>query len=171
MNPNPNMQEVVITRVFDFPVEVVWKAWTDPSLVMQWWGPEHYTSPRCEIDFREGGKYLFSMRAPDSHGGQESFSAGVYKKIVPLERLEFSQYMADQEGNYIDPAQIGLPADFPANVDMVIEFFARGEQTELKITEYGWTPGEMLKYAIMGMNQSLDKLAENIGAMYRSKES
>ncbi|MCQ6562806.1 SRPBCC family protein [Paenibacillus mendelii] len=171
MNRNPSTQEVVITRVFDFPVELVWKAWTNPSLVMQWWGPIQYTSPRCEIDFREGGKFLFCMRAPDSQGGQESYSAGVYKKIVPMERLEFNQYLADQDGSYIDPAQIGLPSDFPANVEFVIEFVAKGEQTELKITEYGWTPGEMVKYAIMGMNQSLDKLAENIGPIYRSKES
>lgn len=160
-----NKQDVVITRVFDFSVELVWKAWTNPSLVMQWWGPAHYTSPRCEIDFREGGKFLFCMRAPDSHGGQESYSAGIYKVIKPLERLEFNQYLSDANGNYIDPAEAGLPSDFPSNVEFVIEFSSIGERTELKITEYGWTPGEMLKYALLGMNQSLDKLAERIGPM------
>ncbi|MCU6792198.1 SRPBCC domain-containing protein [Paenibacillus sp. WQ 127069] len=162
MSKSPNMQDIVITREYDYPVELVWKAWTDPTLVMKWWGPAHYTSPRCVIDFREGGKYVFAMRAPETHGGTESYSAGVYKKIVPMQRLEFNQYLSDRDGNAIDPVQVGVPADFPKNIEFIIEFIAKGEQTELKITEYGWTAGEMLKYAIMGMNESLDKLAAHI---------
>ncbi|RJE90819.1 SRPBCC domain-containing protein [Paenibacillus sp. 1011MAR3C5] len=162
MNASPNKQDIVITREYDYPVELVWKAWTDPTLVMKWWGPTNYTSPRCEIDFREGGKYVFCMRAPDAQGGMESYSAGVYKKIVPMERLEFSSYLSDRDGSAIDPVEAGVPSDFPRNIEFVIEFIAKGERTELKITEYGWTAGEMLKYAIMGMNQSLDKLAANL---------
>lgn len=53
-----NKQAIVITRTFDIPVEIVWKGWTDPGLMMQWWGPAEFTSPICEIDLREGGKYL-----------------------------------------------------------------------------------------------------------------
>ncbi len=159
MIPKPNMQDIVITHEFNYPVELVWKAWTDPSLVMQWWGPSQYTSPRCKIDFREGGKYVFSMRAPEEHGGLESFSAGVYKKIVPMQRLEFNQFLSDQDGNAIDPSQAGIP-DFPKNIEFVIEFIAKGNQTELKIMEFGWSASEMRKYAIIGMNQSLDKLAK-----------
>ncbi len=71
MNQNSNKQDLVITRVLDIPVEWVWKGWTDPKLVPLWWGPAHYTSPRCEIDFREGGKYLFCMRAPKEQGGMD----------------------------------------------------------------------------------------------------
>lgn len=162
MSTSPNKQDIVITREYDYPVELVWKAWTDPTLVMKWWGPTNYTSPRCEIDLREGGKYVFCMRAPDTHGGLESYSAGVYKKIVPMERLEFTSYLSDRDGNAIDLVQADVPSDFPRNIDFVIEFIAKGERTELKITEYGWTVGEMLKYAILGMNQSLDKLATNL---------
>ncbi|WP_159884524.1 SRPBCC family protein [Paenibacillus puerhi] len=162
MYASAGKQDIVITREFDYPVELVWKAWTDPALVMKWWGPTHYTSPRCEIDFREGGKYVFCMRAPDTHGGLESYSAGIYTKIVPMERLEFTSYLSDRDGNAIDPAQAGVPSDFPRHIEFVIEFIAKGERTDLKITEFGWTVGEMLKYAIMGMNQSLDKLAANL---------
>ncbi|WP_052759761.1 SRPBCC family protein [Paenibacillus sp. DMB20] len=93
MNVNPKKQDIVITREYDYPLELVWKAWTDPTLVMKWWGPTNYTSPRCEIDFREGGKYVFCMRTPITQGGIESYSAGVYKKIVPMERLEFNSYI------------------------------------------------------------------------------
>ncbi len=162
MSTSPNKQDIVITREYDYPVQLVWKAWTDPTLVTKWWGPTNYTSPRCEIDLREGGRYVFCMRAPDTHGGLESYSAGVYKKIVPMERLEFTSYLSDRDGNAIDPVQADVPSDFPRNIDFVIEFIAKGERTELKITEYGWTVGEMLKYAILGMNQSLDKLATNL---------
>ena len=44
-------QEIVITRIFDAPRELVWKAWTDPDHLMRWWGPEGFTSPACKIDF------------------------------------------------------------------------------------------------------------------------
>ncbi|MVP00458.1 SRPBCC domain-containing protein [Paenibacillus lutrae] len=128
-------------------------------------GPTNYTSPRCEIDLREGGKYVFCMRAPDTHGGMESYSAGVYKRIVPTERLEFNSYLSDREGNAIDPVQVGVPSDFPRNIEFVIEFIAKGERTELKITEYGWSAGEMMKNAILGMNQSLDKFAANLNEL------
>lgn len=162
MDASSNKQDIVITREYDYPVELVWKAWTDLTLVMKWWGPTHYTSPRCVIDLRKGGKYVFSMRAPEAQGGMESYSAGIYKKIVPMKRLEFSSYLSDRDGNAIDPIQAGVPADFPRHIEFVIEFIAKGERTELKIMEFGWTVGEMLKHAITGMNQSLDKLDANL---------
>ncbi len=164
MNQSTNKQDLVITRVFNIPIDLVWKAWTDPKLVMLWWGPTDYTSPRCEIDFREGGQYLFCMRAPQEQGGQDLYSTGVYKKIVPMERLEFTQSMADKDGNKIDPAQAGVP-DYPKEIEFVIEFKSKGGQTELTITEYGWTLGQMAEFAVIGMNQSLDKLASGIGSL------
>lgn len=168
MNSDSNKQDLVITRVFDIPVEWVWKGWTDPKLVPLWWGPAHYTSPSCEIDLREGGKYLFCMRAPQDQGGQDFYSAGVYTKIVPYERLEFTQTLADADGNPIDPAQVGMPPDFPREVRFVLEFKAQGEaRTELTITEHDWTLGQMSKYAVIGMNQSMDKFAAGIGPLYR----
>jgi len=49
-------ERMVVTRIFDAPRELVWKAWTDPKYVMQWWGPKGFTAPFCEMDFRVGGK-------------------------------------------------------------------------------------------------------------------
>jgi len=158
---------IVITRKFDIPVDLVWKAWTNPEWVMKWWGPADYTSPSCSVDLREGGKYLFCMRAPASQGGQDFYSVGVYESIVPMERLEFTQHLSDKEGNAIDPAQVGMPPDFPKKVQFQVQFKAlEGGQTELTITEYGWvTLGQMREYNIIGMNQSLDKLALAIAPM------
>ncbi len=155
-------EELVITRIIDAPLEMVWKAWTIPEHVMRWWGPKDYTSPTCKIDLREGGKYIFCMRAPEYQGGQDSYTAGVYTKIVPMQRLEFTQGLSDQDGNPIDPAQVGMPPDFPKEINTVVVFKAKGSMTQLVITEYGWTPGQMAVYSYAGMHQSLDKLADSL---------
>ncbi len=149
MNQESKKQELVITRVFDLPVELVWKAWTDPELVMKWWGPEHYTSPSCKIDLREGGKYLFCMRHQKAKEVRTTFPRAHTKKIIPNERLEFTHYLSDQDGNILEPAEAGLPPDFPFKIDYIIDFKTNGNKTELVITEYGWTQGEMLKRSII----------------------
>ena len=158
---NPEKRDVVITRVFDASVERVWKAWTDPEFVILWWGPTGFTSPSCKIDFREGGKFIFHMRAPkDFQGGQDFYTAGVYKKIVPLKLIEFNQGLADKDGNRIDPAAMGMPPDFPKEIRSALAFKRVGDKTELTATEYGWTVGQMRELSEAGLSQCLDKLAE-----------
>jgi uncharacterized protein YndB with AHSA1/START domain len=155
-------EDLVIKRIIDAPLEMVWKAWTEPEHVMRWWGPKNYTSPSCKIDLREGGRYIYCMRAPKEQGGQDSYTTGIYKKIIPMERLEFTQSLSDKDGNKIDPAQAGMPPDFPKELRTVIVFKAKGEMTELTITEYDWTVSQMYVYSYAGMQQSLDKLAESL---------
>ena len=156
-------ETLVITRILDSPVDRVWKAWTDPDLVKKWWGPKYYISPFCSIDLRVGGKYIFCMRAPKEQGGQDSYTSGLYTKIIPMERLEFTQGMSDNEGNRIDPASIGMPPDFPTELHTVIVFKKiKNDMTELIITESEWTPGQMYIYSIVGMHQCIDKLAEEL---------
>jgi uncharacterized protein YndB with AHSA1/START domain len=150
--------DLVVTRIIDAPLELVWKAWTDPEQVKRWWGPKDYTSPDCRIDFREGGKYVFCMRAPEEQGGQDSYTSGTYLKIMPMQLLEFTQYLSDKDGNKIDPSVIGMPPDFPKEIRTVIVFKAKRDMTELLITEYNWTPGQMFVYSLAGMHQTIDKL-------------
>jgi uncharacterized protein YndB with AHSA1/START domain len=92
-------RDLVVTRVFDAPVEQVWKAWSDPEYVMQWWGPEGFTSPLAKMDFREGGTSLVCMRSPDS---QDLYNTWTYREIVPMQRIEFIQNVSDEEGLQID---------------------------------------------------------------------
>jgi uncharacterized protein YndB with AHSA1/START domain len=120
-------RDLVVTRVFDAPIELVWKAWTDPEHVMQWWGPDHFTSPSADIDFREGGTSIVCMRAPKEFGGQDMYSTWVYKKIVPLERIEFIQNLADKDGNLADPVKMGLPPEFPRDARTVVTFKDLGD--------------------------------------------
>lgn len=159
----PKKEDLVVTRIIDASVELAWKAWTDPEHVMRWWGPKYYASPSCKIDLREGGKFLFCMRAPQDQGGQDMYNTGVYLRIVPMQRLEFTMSLSDKEGNVIDPAAIGMPAEFPKEVRMVIEFKSiRDDMTELTVTEYDWPVSPMFVYALAGMQQSIDKLAVSL---------
>ncbi len=156
-------QNIVVTRVIGAPVERVWKAWTDPEQIMQWWGPQNYTSPSCEIDFREGGKYVFCMRAPEEQGGFDHYTTGTYQRIVPMELIEFSSSMSDKGGNKIDPVQAGMPPDFPEEIRTVVTFKGILEHiTELTITEYDWPLDQMAVFSLIGWHQSMDKLAASV---------
>ena len=155
-------RDLIITRVFDAPIELVWKAWTDPEHVMKWWGPDHFTSPSAKIDFREGGTSLVCMRAPKEFGGQDMYSTWTYKKILPMERIEFIQNLADKDGNLVDPVEMGLPPEFPKDVRTVVTFKDLGNhKTEMTVTEYDMpaADSEMGRNAEIGLNQSLDKMA------------
>ena len=98
-------ERMVVTRVFDAPRELVWKAWTEPKYVMQWWGPKGFTCPACEIDFRVGGKSLLCMKTPD---GQEGWNAVEYHEIVLHEKIVSSMYFSDSKGNKIEPEELGI---------------------------------------------------------------
>lgn len=80
--------QVVYTRVFAAPRDLVFEAWTRPEHVRRWWGPRGYTMTVCEIDLRSGGAYRFVHRGPD---GNEYPFKGVYREIVPSERLVYTQ--------------------------------------------------------------------------------
>src|SRR5688572_16981714 len=105
MSTDSETHNVVVIRVFDAPVEQVWKAWGDPEYVMQWWGPTGFTCPLAKMDFREGGTSLVCMRAPKEFGGQDMYNTWTYKKIVPMQRIEYILKFTDKDGNPFDPAE------------------------------------------------------------------
>lgn len=151
-------KQIEVTRIFNAPVEMVWKVWTDPELVKRWWGPKHYVSPVAKIDFREGGKSLVSMKAPNEMGGQEFYSIWEYMKITPLQTIEFIQNLADEDGNKISPVTVGMPADFPLDIRTVVTFRVVGnDQTEMTVTEYAEF-GSISNFAQLGLEQSLEKM-------------
>jgi uncharacterized protein YndB with AHSA1/START domain len=161
-----NTRNLIVTRIFDAPIELVWKAWIEPEHVMRWWGPDHFTSPSAKMDFREGGTSIVCMRAPKEFGGQDIYSTWVYQKIVSMERIEFIQNLADKNGNLIDPARIGMPPEFPRDIRTVVTFKDLGNgKTEMTVTEYNMPTAdtEMGKNAELGLNQSLDKMAVSLG--------
>jgi len=88
--------ELVLTRIFDAPRELVFKAWTDPKIVAQWWGPHRFTNPVCELDARPGGAIRIHMRGPD---GTVYPMTGTYQEIVEPERIVFTSAALDAAGN------------------------------------------------------------------------
>lgn len=155
-------EDIVLVRTFDAPVEAVWKAWTDPEQVQRWWGPRGYTSPSARIDLRPGGTYVFAMRAPKEQGGHDMYTSGVFKTIVPLQRLEFSQGLSDAEGNRVDPAKLGMPPGFPPDIPTVVTFKPVAGKTTVAVVESGWSEGQMRDFSEAGMSECLDKLAETL---------
>jgi len=160
-------ERMVVTRVFDAPRELVWKAWTDPKYVMQWWGPKGFTAPVCKIDFRVGGKFLCCMRAPD---GQEGWNGGEYHEIVPHEKIVYSMYFADSEGNKVDPAQYGIEYEaIDAARDVVIFEDVGNGQT--RVTLIGNETMEDAKNSgqLEGWNETLEKLATVLAGLVQAK--
>jgi uncharacterized protein YndB with AHSA1/START domain len=150
-------RDLVVTRVFDAPVESMWRAWSDPEYVMRWWGPVGFTSPLARMDFREGGTSLVCMRSPE---GQDLYNTWTYRRISPLERIEYIQRFADEDGREGDPVDMGLPPDIPREVPHVVTFEARGDgRTEMTVTEYGYTSDQIVDISRAGMEQCLDKMA------------
>jgi uncharacterized protein YndB with AHSA1/START domain len=81
----PTDREIVMTRVFDAPRELVWEAWTSSEHLPRWMlGPEGWTMPVCEVDLRPGGTWRFVWRHADGH---EMEMRGVYREVTPPERL------------------------------------------------------------------------------------
>lgn len=80
-------REIVATRVFAAPRSLVFKAWTDPRLVAEWWGPKGFTNPACDIDLRVGGTFRLQMRAPD---GVLYPCQATFREVVEPERIVYS---------------------------------------------------------------------------------
>ena len=156
--------ELVITRIFEAPRELVWKAWTDPKHFMRWWGPRDYTAPFCQIDLRVGGKYLNCMRAPD---GQEYWTAGVYREIVPLEKLVYTDSFADEDGNVVPATHYGMSADFPLETLVTVTFEDYEGKTKMTLRHTDLPAGEMSEQTGAGWNESFDKLA---GSLARKRQ-
>lgn len=143
--------DLVITRVFDAPRELVFKAWTETRHVVQWWGPKGFTNPACELDVRVGGAIRIHMRAPD---GVVYPMTGVFEEIVPPERLVFVASALDGDGNSMfDVLTTVIFADQRGKTALalrlrVIKATAQASQY-LKGMEAGWT-------------QSLDRLGAHL---------
>ncbi|MBS1910482.1 MAG: SRPBCC domain-containing protein [Bacteroidetes bacterium] len=151
------LENLVFTRTFNAPVAEVWRLWSDPEYVRRWWGPDIFTCPLANIDFREGGTSLVCMSAPQFG---DLYSTWRYVTIEPMKRIEYIHNLADSGGNRIDPAAIGMPADFPQDQRHVITFQPLdNEHTEMTVTEYGWAPGQMMEMSKLGMTQCLEKMA------------
>jgi uncharacterized protein YndB with AHSA1/START domain len=142
-------REVIITRIFDAPRELVFKAWTDPKHVTRWWGPKDFTNPVCEMDVRPGGALRIVMRAPN---GVDYPMRGVFREIVEPERLVFTNIALDESGNAVLEGLTTVTfAEHGGKTKLTLQTSTVGLVAEaaqkLEGMEEGWT-------------QSLERLAE-----------
>ena len=158
---------MVVTRVFDAPRQLVWKAWTDPKYVMQWWGPKGFTATVCKIDFRVGGKFLYCTRTPD---GQGFWNGGEYHEIVPHEKIVSSMYFADSKGNRTSPGELGLEQEAIGDSPDVILFEDIGNgQTKLTFIGNETMRSALESGQFEGWREQLEKIAAVVQELAQAK--
>ena len=144
-------RELVLTRVFDAPRELVFKAWTDPKQVAQWWGPHGFTNPVCDLDVRPGGAIRIHMRGPD---GTVYPMTGVYNEVVEPERLVFTSAALDADGNPM------------FEVLTTVTFAEQGGKTKqimrARVVKSTAEAAPYIKGMEAGWTQSLERLAESL---------
>ena len=152
-------RELVITRIVDAPRELVWKAWTEPELMMPWWGPRTFTAPSIKLDLRVGGEYLSCMRSPE---GKDYWSKGTYKEIVPGQRLVLTDSFADDKGNIVPATYYGMSPEFPLESLVTVTFDENDARTKLTLRydDVSSIPESDLTDMQQGWNEMLDKLAD-----------
>ena len=141
-----------ITRVFNAPRKVVFAAWTDPKQVAQWWGPTGFTTPVCELDVRPGGAILIHMRAPD---GTIFPMTGVYKEVVPPERIVFTATPLNKDGKVLFE-----------NLNTVIFSERDGKTTvtlRVEVLKSSAAAEPYLAGMEMGWKMTLDRLEAHVG--------
>jgi uncharacterized protein YndB with AHSA1/START domain len=141
-------QEITIRRVFDAPRELVWKAWTEPDRLAEWWGPRGSRTPLDQVtmDVRPGGSFHVTSVSED---GSEMSVAGVYREVVEPERLVLDE---PAEGAWHEGAV------------SVATFNDLGDgRTEMIVQTTIHTTDEMRVQAQAGMESTFDRLGEHLG--------
>jgi uncharacterized protein YndB with AHSA1/START domain len=150
-----NNKELMIERTVDAPRELVWKAWTDPEMIKQWWGPDNVTIPECEVDLRVGGKIYIVMEAGEAMGpykGTKWPMLGKFTVVEPCAHLSYT-VQAWTEGSKEE-----------TTIDQTTELTLTEEQgkTKIKIKAVVYKTGSKAGMAVQGMEagftQQLEKL-------------
>jgi len=139
-----------ITRTFDAPRSLVFKAWTEPEHMARWWGPRGFTSTVLKNELRPGGAYRIHMLGPDG----DHWSQGVYREIVPPERLVMVGSWADAHGNPTRPETV-----------LTLTFEAQGEKTKLRLHQTGFESVTARDAHNSGWSSSFDCLADYLATV------
>lgn len=136
---------LTITRIFDAPRGLVFKAWTEREHLMRWWGPRGFTVTFCEMDLRPGGPWRISMRSPE---GREDRQRGIFREIVRPERLVFTYAFEDGAGNV-------------GHETLVTVTFAEHEgKTKLTVNQAVFETVVVRDDHVRGWGEALDRLAQ-----------
>ena len=134
--------QVTVNREFDAPVALVWKAWTEPGLLDQWWAPKPWQARTKTMDFREGGYWLYSMNGPD---GTQSRGRADYLTIQPQKMFSCTDSFCNEDG-VVDAAfpkmtwQTNFTQTGPATL-VTVNIRFESEEDLRKIMEMGFEQG------------------------------
>jgi uncharacterized protein YndB with AHSA1/START domain len=149
--------DIVVTRVFDAPRRLVFKAWTEPEHMKRWWGPNGFTMPVCTVDLRPGGVMHFCMRSPE---GQDIWCKGVYREVVEPQRIVSTDSFSDKDGNVVKPSQYGMSPDWPVEALITTTFAEQAGKTAFTLRHaVGSAPAADREGCRAGWSESLDRLA------------
>jgi uncharacterized protein YndB with AHSA1/START domain len=151
---------VIVERIFDAPVDLIWRMWTDPEHFKAWYGPEGATIPVAKMDVRTGGRRLVGMEVQTPNGPMQMWFAGEYREVVEHERLVYTESMSDEHGN-LPGGGTGAPSGHPSTTEVRVELEDLGGRTRLVMTHVG-IPGD--SPGATGWRMALDKLAAYLGA-------
>lgn len=116
---NTTDQQVLITHTFNAPRPLVFKAWTDPEMLTNWYAPENCTLTVKHWDARTGGTLHTNIYNPQFGN---CWCTGRFIEVTAPEKLVYTLNFADEEGNFVEPAQMGMKADWPRETTITLTF-------------------------------------------------
>lgn len=137
-NKDPDAKKITVVRKFDAPVADVWKAWTDASLLGEWWAPKPWKAVTVKMDFREGGTWLYYMSGP---AGEKHYCRVDFTSIEDEKSFTSDSYFSDESGN--------RDASMPA-MHWKVLFKEEGSATRVEAIITFDEKGDMDKYMEMG---------------------
>ena len=144
-------RELVLARLINAPRAKVYRAWTDPELLKQWFAPKPYTTPIVEIDVRPGGSAYFVMRGPD---GKDLPNRGVYLEVVPNEKLVSTDaYVKAWE-----------PSEKPF-MTLILTFEDEGGKTRYTARVRHWTVADREAHEKMGFHEGWGLCTDQLEAL------
>lgn len=161
---NTSQDAIVMERTFDAPVHLIWQMWTAPDDFKKWYGPKGFTVPVAEMDVRAGGKRLICMASPD--GTMKMWTTGEYLEILPNQRLVYTESPADENGNVVSPAEVGMPEGYPVTTQVTVLLEDLGGRTKMVVTHAGMPASSG---ASGGWEQAFSKMAQYIETSFNQK--
>lgn len=153
-------KELIMSRIFDAPRELVFEAYSSCEHLKHWWGPKEWPMKECTLDFREGGKWHFCLQGPNE--GDESWGLAIYQEIEEPEKIVYKDHFSDEDGN--------INKEMPEML-ITVEFIDQNGKTRLLSTTL-FDSSETLEKtvemgAVEGMNSSLDRLEEHLKKVHK----
>jgi uncharacterized protein YndB with AHSA1/START domain len=155
---------VVIERIFDAPVDLIWEMWTVPERFKAWYGPDGATIPVAKMDVRVGGSRLMCMEVSTPSGPIQMWFTGEYRDVVENERLVYTESMSDENGNVSSPSDMGMPEGHPMTTEVRVELMDVDGRTRMVLTHSG-IPSDSPGAA--GWAAAFDKLTSHVAAHSR----